>query len=54
MTQGALDRPLTELPLYRIGIAADHGGYELKECLAGSYPIKHHENKPPGRKAGAP
>ena len=31
------DEPLTVLPgkLQRIGIAADHGGYELKEYLAG-------------------
>ena len=35
--KGTSDEPLTELPrkVQRIGIAADHGGYELKEYLTG-------------------
>ena len=36
MNKGARDKPLMALTLTcpRVGIAADHGGYELKEYLA--------------------
>jgi ribose 5-phosphate isomerase B len=36
MNKDTIDKPLAELTgtLYCIGIAADHGGYELKEYLA--------------------
>ena len=39
------DEPITELPgkLLRIGIAADHGGYELKEHLLGKLREAGHE-----------
>src|ERR1017187_787746 len=41
----ASDDLLTELPgkLQRIGIAADHGGYELKEYLAGKLRAAGHK-----------